>query len=139
MFKLFQALSLFDWITPLWGMAQDIKNDPTPLQTNSWTFFIPYRDSVRTGWNANQIRDLLHRQGIKTWGYQITNGQLFFGVSLKNAQDAEFHLNRHGVPIDPKFAGAPAPKMKEMVSERQLASMTIRQTTPAWLRWLRDR
>lgn len=40
--QLFEVLSIFDWITPTIGFAQDIVNDPTPLQSHSWTFFVPY-------------------------------------------------------------------------------------------------
>jgi hypothetical protein len=110
MFKIFEALTMFDWITPLWGMFQDIRHDPTLLQTNSWTFFIPYEKSAQGGWNGFAITGLLNRYGIKTWGSQITNGQFFFSVKLDQAQWAEYLLLRKGVPINEKYLGAPRPK-----------------------------
>jgi hypothetical protein len=118
MWKLFEILTIFDWITPSLGLFEDIINDPTPLQSNSWTFFVPYEQSVRSGWNAFDIEGLMRRNGIKTWGSQITNGEFFFSVKLDQAQWAEYLLFRHGVPIDEKFLGAPRPKRRNSKSRR---------------------
>ena len=122
MWKFFEILSIFDWITPLVGLCEDFVNDPTPLQSNSWTFFIPYRESVSNGWNAFDIEDLMRRHGIKAWGGQITNGEFFFSVKLDQAQWAEYLLIRHGVPINERYLGAPRPKEKSGMVHRSKKS-----------------
>jgi hypothetical protein len=98
--KIFEALSIFDWITPLVGIAETVYHDPTPLQSNSWTFFIPYDNALRAGWNERDIRGMLGQHGISSWGSQITNGELFFTVSREQAQNAEHYLRRNGIPIN---------------------------------------
>ena len=118
MWKLFEILSIFDWITPSIGIIEDVINDPTPLQANSWTFFIPYKASVKQGWNAFDIEGLMSNYGIKTWGSQITNGEFFFKVKREQAQWAEYLLLSNGVPINERFLGAPPPKRKTGQSQR---------------------
>lgn len=98
--KIFEALSIFDWITPLVGMAETAYHDPTLLQSNSWTFFIPYNSALRAGWNERDIREMLYGQGINSWGSQITNGELFFNVSREQAGEVEYHLSRNGIPFN---------------------------------------
>jgi hypothetical protein len=110
--KLFEFLSIFDWITPSIGLLEDIVNDPTVFQSNSWTFFVPYDRSLSDGWNAFDIEGLMRSYGIKSWGGQITNGEYFFSVKLEQAQWAEYVLLRHGVPLNEKYLGAPRPKRK---------------------------
>lgn len=110
--KIFEALSIFDWITPLVGITETFYHDPTPLQSNSWTFFIPYNSAQRAGWNEQDIRGMLHQHRIDSWGSQITNGELFFTVSQDQAQWAEYLLLRNGIPLNERFLGAPAPKRK---------------------------
>lgn len=95
-----EFLSVFDWITPLVGFAQDIKNDPTLMQTNSWTFFIPYKQALNRGWNPNRIECLLNKKGIKTWGGQITSGEFFFSVELENAPVSEVLLLANNIPLN---------------------------------------
>lgn len=109
MLGIFKFLTLFDWITPTIGFAENLINDPTLLQSNSWTFFIPYDLSLATGWNANDIKALLKKHGIHSWGGQYTypNGNYFFNVKLEQAQWAEYLLLKHGVPLNKKFLGAP--------------------------------
>lgn len=131
--KVFEALSIFDWVTPLIGFAQDIINDPTPLQTNSWTFFIPYDAALAAGWNAIQIEDFLNQYGVKNWGSQITGGELFFSVQLEKAQWAEYLLLRQGIPINPKYLGAPRPKAGALATTTTPAG---RQHKPGLLGWL---
>lgn len=110
---LFEALSILDWITPLVGFAETVYHDPTPLQSNSWTFFIPYDNALRQGWNERSIRAMLDENGVSSWGSQITDGELFFSVSQDQAQWAEYFLLRNRVPINERFLGAPAPKSKK--------------------------
>lgn len=108
------VVSIFDWITPLFGIVETVYNDPTPLQSNSWTFFIPYKTSLFSrGWNGRDIEKLLKQHGIKTWGAGFGEGEFFTTVSLDQAQYAEHILLRHRVPINERFVGAPPPKPKK--------------------------
>jgi hypothetical protein len=91
------ALTVFDWITPLWGFAQDITHDPTLTQEYSRTFFINYNDLLRSGWNATDVANLLRNNGINSWGSQITKGELFFSVDKGSASIARYHLDRNGI------------------------------------------
>jgi len=99
MLQLFELLSVFDWLTPTKGFIEDAINDPTPFHSNSWTFFIPYHQSLDAGWNAMRIEDLMAKHGIHNWGSQITGGEYFFSVKLENAGWAEYVLMRYGVPL----------------------------------------
>ncbi len=110
--RIFEFLTIFDWITPSIGFIEDIIHDPTLLQSNSWTFFVPYDQSLNAGWNARDIERLLEKHGIRHWGGQYTfpNGEYFFSVKLEQAQWAEYLLLRHGIPLGEKFLGAPRPK-----------------------------
>lgn len=110
---LFELFSNFDWITPIIGFGQDIKNDPTLMQSNSWTFFIPYDQALNSGWNPFQIEDLLNRHGIKTWGGQLTAGQYFFSVGLETARWAEYIFLKYGIPLTEDSMGPPAPRRKK--------------------------
>lgn len=110
--QFFELLSIFDWLTPTIGFFEDIINDPTPLQSNSWTFFIPYDQSLESGWNAFGVQNLLKQHGVKTWGSQITGGEFFLSVKLEQAQWAEYLLQQHNVPLSPLSQGAPPPRHK---------------------------
>lgn len=106
--RLVELLTVFDWVTPAVGLVQDIVNDPTPLQSNSWTFFIPYDEALQRGWNARQIEKIiLKKNGVKFWGAQITNGTYFFSVKLDNAAWTEGLLSMAGVPMQSRSRGAP--------------------------------
>jgi hypothetical protein len=112
--QFFELLSIFDWLTPTIGFLEDIINDPTLFQSNSWTFFIPYDQSLESGWNANGIENLMKQHGVKTWGGQITGGEFFFSVKLEQAQWAEYLLNQNSVPLSPLSQGAPRPEGKSV-------------------------
>lgn len=129
MHQLFNFLSIFDWITPSVGLIQDMINDPSPLQSNSWTFFIPYQEAVGSGWNAFDIEDLMKRHYVHTWGSQITNGEFFFSVKLDQAQQAEYWLSYAGVPMDGRSLGAPEAKpTKSFVDAKPFGKIKITKT-----------
>ncbi len=103
----FVLLSICDWITPAKGFIEDVVNDPTLFQSNSWTFFVPYHQSLEQGHNARGIEKLMDKHGVHHWGSQITGGEYFFSVPKNQAGRAEYLLNKHGVPISPLSQGAP--------------------------------
>ena len=107
---LIEFLTIFDWITPTIGFIEDFINDPTLLQRNSWTFFIPYDNALNSGYNAVKIEELLKANGIKVWGSQITNGELFFSVKREQAHFAEYLLMKYQVPLHPRSLNPPGDK-----------------------------
>jgi|SRR3972149_6935688 len=111
--KIFELFSIFNWVTPTIGIIEDVINDPTLLQSNTWTFFVPYDQSLDNGLNVFDIENLMRRHGIKTWGEQITGGEFFFSVELKQARWAEYVLNRYNVPIDDRYGSPPRPEQKK--------------------------
>jgi hypothetical protein len=119
---LIELMTIFDWITPTVGFIEDFYNDPTPLQTNSWTFFVPYDESLSGGWNAAMIERTLSQNGVKHWGGQITGGRYFVSVPVDQARRAEHLLTGQGVPLDPLSLGAPAPKGEQRLPAHLLTS-----------------
>lgn len=106
--KIFEILSVCDYITPAANILETAINDPTPLQVNSWTFFIPYDKSLKSGYNALDVERLFDANGIHHWGSQITGGEYFVSVKREDAQLAEGLLLKNGVPLNERFLGAPA-------------------------------
>lgn len=137
--NIFEIFSMFDWITPAVGFVEDIVNDPTPLQSNSWTFFIPYDEMKNSGWSAFDIENLMDKHGIKRWGSQITNGDFFFSVNLEQARWAEYVLLQYSVPITKNSADPPRPQ-REMNNVTDFAPTGLTKTGPVLpirvLRWL---
>ena len=110
--SIFQIGSIFDWITPSVGFIQDFINDPTLFQSNSWTFFIPIDEMTSSGWSMFSAENLMDKYGIKHWGSQVTNGQLFFSVRKDQALWAEYILLKYGIPI-PESSMPPDGWMKD--------------------------
>lgn len=119
--KVFGFLTMFDWISPMVGVAQDLANDPTGL--NSWTFFLPYDEVVSAGWDAGQMQRLLNENGLKHWGHQYNfvdlfghSDEWFFTVPLDQAPKIERLLQKHGIPIAERSRGAPGGQPLEVTS-----------------------
>lgn len=110
--QVFAVLGWADFITPIKGLVDTFLNDPSLLQNDSWTFFIPYSRALKVGWNMMDIEKLLKQHGVKSWGvqYQATADEYFFTVSRNQAGWAEYLLNTYGVPINERFRGAPVPR-----------------------------
>lgn len=109
--KLFEALSLFDWITPTIAMIEDIA-EGGPLNLDAWCFFIPNDEAIRKGWSGAHIEELMKHRGIRTWSRLVNFGEYSFIVSLEQAAYAEYVLTMYGIPIKPRSQGAPRPKPK---------------------------
>lgn len=109
--KLFEVLSIFDWITPTVAMIEDVA-EGGPFNLDAWTFYVPYDRAISKGWSATHIEDLLTRHGIKTWGGLVHFGEYFFKVKLEQAAWAEYILANHGIPIQKKSQGAPPSRRK---------------------------
>ena len=121
--KLFEALSLFDWITPAVALLEDVA-EGGPLNLDVWTFYVPYDHAIGRGWSEGQIEALLAEYGIKTWGGLVHFGEYFFKVKLEQAAWAEYILTNHGIPLHKKSQGAPRPKAKRrktLPTDHQLA------------------
>ena len=109
--KLFEALSIFDWVTPTVALLEDVA-EGGPFNSNAWTFYVPYDRAIGKGWSAAYIQDLLAQHGIKTWGELVHFGEYFFKVNLEQAAWAEYILTNHGIPLQKKSVGAPRPQKK---------------------------
>lgn len=119
--KIFDFLSIFDWVTPTKAFVESVAHDPTFFGTKSWTFFIPYDASLKNGYNAAQIKDLMESVGIKTWGKQISGGDFFFTVSQNQARYAERVLLQNNIPLRQESLGAPAPPDKKYNNKKSEA------------------
>jgi len=87
--QLLGFLSLFDWLTPTAACVQDLVHGP------SRQFHVPFG----MGWSGHQIKELLQRHGVKTWGLMVIGDTIVFTVKQVQADWTEYLLNRHGVPI----------------------------------------
>lgn len=97
--QLFEILAIFDWVTPVVGLAETFAHDQTLLQTNSHTFFVNYDDLLRYGWNANEVQGLLREYGIDSWGSQITGNKFHFTVYAQQETAARELFLSKGIPI----------------------------------------
>jgi len=87
--KILELGTLFDWISPLVAAVQDVTNGP------SHTFMM--REDC--GWSGREIANTLRRHGVKTWGHMIVNHSIMITVRRKQAQWAQYLLEREGIPI----------------------------------------
>ena len=116
--KLFEILSLLDWITPTVAFFEDVAHGG-PVNLNAWTFFIPYDKAIRKGWSQAHIEALLSHYGVKTWGGLVNFGQFSFSVTLEQAAWAEYILTRNQIPIHKRSVGAPRGTGKGQASEQK--------------------
>jgi hypothetical protein len=82
--------STFDWISPTLAIANDLARGP------GHTFIIPHD----CGWSAYEVRDLLRKFGIETWGLMIITGYITISVPKNRAGWAQTILGKHGIPVD---------------------------------------
>jgi hypothetical protein len=117
--RLFEILSLIDWITPVAAFVEDVA-EGGPLDLDAWTFFIPYDRAVSKGWSEAHIEELLSHFGVRTWGGLVNFGVFSFSVKLEQAAWAEYVLTSNQIPIHERSIGAPRlPTRKEQDSGRK--------------------
>ncbi len=126
-----EALSIFDWLTPLFKMGQLIKNDP-PLGLNSWAFFISNGKAIHKGWSKDHIKQLLKQNNIQVYSDIVTFGEIILNVPISQAAQAEIILNRYGIPIHPRSQGAP--KSKAILGPQPSYFDTVFRSSPEPLR-----
>ena len=68
----------------------------TVLGSNTWTFRVS-RDS---SWSGNNIEQFLRRYGVIVWGRRVTSDQYIFTVKGRQANWAEYLLQRRGIPVE---------------------------------------
>jgi hypothetical protein len=85
--ELLELGTMFDWISPVLSIGQDIANGP------SHTFLIPQE----CGWTGGEIAGLLRERGIKTWGHMIVNGRIMITVKKSQYEFARHLLDRNGL------------------------------------------
>ena len=112
--QLFEFLSIFDWVTPVAAILEDLEHGG-PFDMDKWTFYIPHDAAIGKGWSGADVLNLMQENGIATWGSLLHFGEFFFTVPLEQAAWAEYILNKYSVPICPKSQGAPRPGKKRTI------------------------
>ena len=112
--KLFEVLSIFDWVTPTVALFEDVA-EGGPFNLNTWTFYVPYDEAISKGWSAARIEDVLGQYGIRTWGGLVHFGEYFFKVKLEQAAWAECILSNYSVPVQEKSVFRPVPASQEEI------------------------
>ena len=86
--KLLVLGAYMDWITPLMAFVQD-------RSEGSRVDFVLPDD---TGVSGMDIQRHLAARGIRSWGWMVVGNEVLFTVSRRQAQYAQYHLERAGVP-----------------------------------------
>jgi len=68
----------------------------TALGANTWTFRVS-RDS---SWSGADIERFLKRYGVIVWGRRVTGDHYIFTVKVRQANWAEYLLQRRGIPVE---------------------------------------
>ena len=81
----------FDWITPTWAILKDFANGPV----------CHFGIDAYGGFDRGDIRRLLSKNGVESWGYMynVAGDLIMFSVPKAQAQAAHGVLTRGGVPI----------------------------------------
>jgi hypothetical protein len=95
--EILEAGTVFDWISPLLAIVQDIIRGP------SHTFLIPYD----CGWSGRDIARLLESYGVKSWGHMVVERTFMLSVSQNQAQWAHYLLERAGILVENPPSGQP--------------------------------
>jgi hypothetical protein len=66
------------------------------LGANTWTFSVS-RDS---SWSGADIEQFLKHYGIIVWGRRVTSDHYIFSVKGRQANWAEYLLQRRGIPVE---------------------------------------
>lgn len=77
-----------DWISPLWGMIQAFSRGGHQIA-------VP----ADCGRSDAEIRALLARRGVESWGYMIVQDALVFSVPARQVGRAESILEAAGMPV----------------------------------------
>jgi hypothetical protein len=94
--KLLEVGAGFDWVSPLLGFLGDAMNG------TAHTFLIPWNSCPMSG---HEVKRLLNRRGVKTWGVMIVSGTLMVSVKLEKARWAQHLLEQAGIPIENPLPG----------------------------------
>jgi hypothetical protein len=88
---LWDVVAQWDWITPIWAFIQDFLNGPV----------VDFGINPYGGWSKWNIRQLLKRNGIKSWGYllNISVDTLMFTIRKQDAWFAYHQMTSAGVPV----------------------------------------
>lgn len=89
--KLLNIGANFDWITPTWAILQDFANRPAShfgIMTNA-------------GFDRGDIRRLLRKHGVRSWGYvyNVDGNLIMLSVPKAQAAWANYVLINGGVPV----------------------------------------
>lgn len=85
------AVTNFDWITPTIAILQDFANRPVSR----------FGIMANAGFDRGDIRRLLRKHGVKSWGYvyNVDGDLIMLSVPKAQAAWANYLLMREGVPV----------------------------------------
>lgn len=85
------AVTNFDWITPSWYILQDFWNRPVSR----------FGIQANVGFDRGDIRRVLRKQGVRSWGYvyNVAGDMIMISVPKAQAAAANYWLQREGVPV----------------------------------------
>lgn len=88
---LLQVGAAFDWITPTWAILKDMANGPVAR----------FGIMANVGFDRGDIRRLLSKNGVESWGYIYNLGGDLIMLSVREHQArwANYVLQREGVPV----------------------------------------
>lgn len=80
-----------DWIMPSWMILQDFWNRPVSR----------FGIQANVGFDRGDIRRVLRKQGVRSWGYvyNVDGDLIMLSVPKAQAAAANYWLVRSGVPI----------------------------------------
>lgn len=115
--KFFEIGVNADWISPLLSIIQDMANGPHHDFLVDWN----------SGWSANEIKRLLKKHGIKVWGVMVRHETIMFTVRKKQAQWAQYVLQKNGIPLMGGLLstenGRKSPKAQKKASDWDIDSL----------------
>ena len=110
LFWILRLLGIMAWPIPAIALGLTLLHDVEKRQfASTWNFGVWIEKAIPMGWSAFHIEKMLERQGIEivatadTWPF----GNYNITVALEDAAEAEYWLNRHGIPITDRSRGAP--------------------------------
>ena len=89
--ELLNIYASFDWMTPAWAIWQDFINRPASH----------FGVMAGVGFDRGNIRRILKKYGVKSWGYvyNVDGDTIMFSVPQAKAKWAEYILTTEGVPV----------------------------------------
>jgi hypothetical protein len=86
--RILEVGSCFDWISPVYAMAQDLAHHGGHSLVMDCS-----------GWAPTEIERVLRRAGIETWGLMADRAEVYLSCPKEQAARATYILQRAGIEI----------------------------------------